>query len=719
MEILAPAGNKKQLIASIDGGCDAVYGGVKYWNARNRAQNFTLTEYNWALDYCHKHKVKFYLTLNTLSRNHEIKDIIALLNDSQFKLPDAVIVTDIGLIRAIANTFPNLEMHASTQFGAHCADDIKMLHSLGVRRAILAREVTLKELKKIRHESPIELEVFIWGSQCIGFSGNCYWGGLTVGGSGNRGRCIGICRDVYRYKENIGQFFYSRDLEGIPCIQELKAIGINSVKIEGRMRNPIETYNIVKYCKQVVNDGLSVDNSESCYKGYLSSQTPVAGLIEKINSRKKYEQISKEEVASGDTIIVSDSFGKEEYAMPYKDLASDSLIFKYVKSTYTQAVSANAPNVALKILLDSEELVRKIDYINEWGERHFFEYPGDNTYVISWLPQELYKYIKERFFKYNIYDFEFSKPKSGVFLIDIDWLNEVLSKILTGAASLCNLKLVKNIVQSNPTDHSRQLLCLSVEIDSLDQLNALLTETNVKRIIFPVRSKKELIKVLDKHMDDNRIIYKLPLFDWASVGSEWATEMLKGQNLLVTRAAQLYSICSTEFRSVETDYTLPCWNDETHKWLKSFGVRRITGSIELSYEENIELAERNEQQLELIGAGNLPLVFSRHCWAETFQCRGKCSTLKNIENMDKQLPFFLNCSEPFYREVVASYPILAEMKDILRKSVSIRYIARFHSIKDMIATVQYLTANPAETAKLKSMDVWRYSYAGHIKESVR
>jgi len=300
MEILSPAGNYEQVVAGINGGCNAVYGGLQSWNARNRADNFTLDEYFEVLKYCRCRNVKFYLTLNTLLRDAEIKNILEVFNSEKFEMPDAVILSDIGLIKILNEKFPKLAIHVSTQFGAHSIDDAKYLKSLGVSRIILAREVLMEDIIKIKNNTSLEVEAFIWGSQCIGFSGKCYWGSMVLGGSGNRGRCIGLCRHIYSYNGELGRFFYSKDLDALSKLSQLVEAGV-SIKIEGRMRKPYEILGIVSTTNAQLKS--EQGKSDDGYSGYLANKLPVQGLIEKVNSRKQVLYVKPSEITMYDGIL--------------------------------------------------------------------------------------------------------------------------------------------------------------------------------------------------------------------------------------------------------------------------------------------------------------------------------------------------------------------------------------------------------------------------------
>jgi collagenase-like PrtC family protease len=295
MELLAPAGNMEQALSGIDAGADALYGGLKNWSARKRATNFSRAEYSGLLDRCHASGVAFYLTLNTLYLDDEIYAIRELFHSEFFPLPDAIIACDIGLITVLHKDFPSLPIHASTQFGAYTLDSLRFLEKLGVERAILARELTLSEIKKLHIASNIDIEVFVFGSQCVSFSGLCLWGGLLHGSSGNRGNCIGMCRDVYQYRDRSGQFLYPQDINAAAIIQQLEDAGVSSLKIEGRLRSADETGRTIRMFRNALER--KPGESNFGYYGYLQDEIPVKGMLHESNPRaeKRKEKKSTKE----------------------------------------------------------------------------------------------------------------------------------------------------------------------------------------------------------------------------------------------------------------------------------------------------------------------------------------------------------------------------------------------------------------------------------------
>ena len=276
MEILSPSSNMEHIKVAIDHKANAVYGGIKKWNARNKAINFSNEEYNYLINELHKHGIKFFLTLNILMLDEEIDEAIEFLKNNT--LPDSFIVTDIGLIRRLKSEFPNVPLHFSTQFGAHNIDDVNYVKSLGGSRAILARELTLDEINKIEKNTDIELECFVWGSQCLSFSGLCFFGTLINGGGGNRGKCIITCRDIYSVNNELGHYLYVPDMDHINLISKLNKI--DCLKLEGRRRNPKEIASILDQ----INNKIESNNNS----GYLyGTDVKDNHLYENINRRSK------------------------------------------------------------------------------------------------------------------------------------------------------------------------------------------------------------------------------------------------------------------------------------------------------------------------------------------------------------------------------------------------------------------------------------------------
>ena len=233
-ELLSPAGTPETAMAAFDGGADAVYCGLGRFNARERAGNFTADAMGRVIEFAHRNGKKIYLTLNTLLREQELPRMMELLDEVQQLAPDALIVQDPGTLYLAQTYYPDLRLHASTQMGFHNSAGLRTAAELGFSRVILERQVTMAELGRIMAASPLEVEVFLYGSLCCSLSGRCLLSAMTDGESGNRGRCKQPCRRRWN-----GRFQLSpADLNGIHLLPELRRLGVASLKIEGRLRPP-------------------------------------------------------------------------------------------------------------------------------------------------------------------------------------------------------------------------------------------------------------------------------------------------------------------------------------------------------------------------------------------------------------------------------------------------------------------------------------------------
>jgi putative protease len=240
MEILSPAGSPEGLVASIKGGCDAVYLGGKAFGARAFSQNFSDGEIAGAVEYAHERNVKVYVTVNTLIKDHEMNEAVSYVRFLDDVGADAVLVQDLGLLENISGL--RIEKHASTQMGIHSAAGLEWCYENGLDRAVLARELTFEELSKVAKDSKIETEVFVQGAMCYSLSGGCLFSSIAGGRSGNRGQCAQPCRKSYLFDEKEGFFLSNADLYGVDWLDRLRSVGISAVKIEGRMRSHAYAY---------------------------------------------------------------------------------------------------------------------------------------------------------------------------------------------------------------------------------------------------------------------------------------------------------------------------------------------------------------------------------------------------------------------------------------------------------------------------------------------
>lgn len=244
-ELLSPAGDMECLKAALAGGCDAVYAGVDRFGARAYAGNFTPDEFLSAIDRMHLFGKKIYLTLNTLIKPDEFRELYDLIKPLYMEGLDGIIVQDMGLVSLLSSEFPGISIHASTQMSVSSAYGAGLLKEMGVSRIVPSRELSLEEIKGIKKETGMELECFIHGAMCYSYSGLCLMSSFLGGRSGNRGRCAGPCRQPFsagRIKEKY--LLSMKDMCVIDILDELIRAGIDSFKIEGRMKSPAYVYGV-------------------------------------------------------------------------------------------------------------------------------------------------------------------------------------------------------------------------------------------------------------------------------------------------------------------------------------------------------------------------------------------------------------------------------------------------------------------------------------------
>ena len=266
-ELLAPAGGMEALIAAVENGADAVYLGARAFSARGYASNFSNEELEEAIDYAHLRGVKVYVTVNTLLKDGEVESAFKLLCCLREIGVDAIIIQDLGLISLAGKYLPDLPLHASTQMTLHNSAGVEFVKKLGIERVVLSRESSLEDIKRIREnikrireKSRIEIEIFIHGALCISYSGQCLLSSLIGGRSGNRGYCAQPCRKKYRlYCEGksiktSGDYLLSpRDLNISSGLGALIEAGIESFKIEGRMKRPEYVAGVVRIYRRLID----------------------------------------------------------------------------------------------------------------------------------------------------------------------------------------------------------------------------------------------------------------------------------------------------------------------------------------------------------------------------------------------------------------------------------------------------------------------------------
>lgn len=689
MEILSPASNMEHIEVAIDAKSNAVYGGLKKWNARNKAINFTTKEYNSLIEKLHNNNIKFFLTLNILMLDKEIEEVIDFLKNNTF--PDAFIVTDIGLIKELNKEFPDVPLHFSTQFGAHNVDDVNYIESINGKRAILARELTISEIDKIKQKSNIELECFVWGSQCLSFSGLCFFGTLINGGGGNRGKCIITCRDIYSVGNEKGHYLYVPDMDCLNLISKLD--DIDCLKLEGR-RRPVEEI------KQVLNQISNKEKSERTVGYLLGTSIQNNNLYEKINTRTKPFMCASDldDINDNDVCVRYINSMPIEFSKDYND-KKVMYLYTEIKKSY----NINKKNVSLDLTVDKNNII-KVLYMNYKGDGHTFV--GNVNNLIKVDLNELINKIETIDSNINVYKIKYQRNNSKPLTIN----NELYDKIIDYIVSDCIQK------ECNVANGKNKLEYIYLDTNNINVVRSYIDDEFVRLIynIETVNDLKNIKNVIDKFGD--KIIYKLPLFNWNSDNLLPYLSLLENKRVMFARLSQIYLCKNIKFRKKYADYTIYIWNKKSLKYLIENGFTEFTASPELSYETNMNIFDKSK--IQVILCGKLPLVYTRNCFKHLFDCincKDNQCVKKMIKNEDKNLDFEILCNSD-YRYILNKEPMLNDYSKINTGSnVSFRYSSYGQSLEEINDTIICLKKNNYYN-ELKKIDFWKNSYECNLFE---
>ncbi len=262
-ELLLPVGKIEAFYAAIEGGADAVYLGLKQFNARGRASNFSLNQLQTLLGIAHKSNVKVYITLNTLIKNEELSELIQYISALHQLKVDAIILQDWGVFYLVRQNFPDLICHASTQMANHNSAGANFSKASGFERIIFARELTMHEVQSVRKKSDVGMEIFVHGALCYSFSGMCLFSSYLGGASANRGLCAQPCRRMYQQNSNQKLLFSLKDNQLIDYIPQMMKIGIDSIKVEGRMKSAEYVYTVARAYRLAIDHPDQIDEAKT------------------------------------------------------------------------------------------------------------------------------------------------------------------------------------------------------------------------------------------------------------------------------------------------------------------------------------------------------------------------------------------------------------------------------------------------------------------------
>jgi peptidase, U32 family len=653
-ELLAPAGNLEIFKGVIESGADAVYVGGSMFGARAYANNFTEEELLEAIDFAHLRGVKVYLTVNTLIKNSEFSKLYDYLLVYYKRGLDAVIVQDIGVVKAIHEYFPSMEIHTSTQMTVTGADGVRFLSQFGVTRVVMAREVSLAEMKRIHEETGMELEAFVHGALCYSYSGQCLFSSILGGRSGNRGRCAQPCRLPYTVEGKKDEYILSlKDMCGIKALDKLHDAGVYSLKIEGRMKQLEYACGVVKY-----------------YRSYIDSKKPV--------SDADYDRIK----ALGNRCGFTDRY--------YFDHNGSDMV-TYVKPNFVSNAAEPSPEKR-KLSIEGELVLRESEPGSLTVKRGDVTYKASIEPVSAALKAPLDKKAAiDRINKTGDTDFEFSHIKAQIgenVFVPNGALNKLRRDAISGLcdkllkkyyrndaryadmSSMCELP--EHVVKSdaahedgavNAKDYTAICSCMTrAQLDTLISYDCF----DVFYLDFDMYDRNTLIqqfaddvKCLTKR---NKKVYLMMPTIFRADSSDYFVSIAKEldkvsfEGFVVKNYEELY-LTENLFtgKNVILDHNMYTFNDVSKSAFFEHGVSGDTVPLELN---SREIMHRNNIGSQMIVYGYYPLMTTANCvHKNTKGCDKKQKLIYLKDRYNKSFAVCNNCKE-CYNTIYNSLPTM-------------------------------------------------------------
>lgn len=667
-ELLAPAGNLEIFKGVIESGADAVYVGGSMFGARAYANNFTEEELLEAIDFAHLRGVKVYLTVNTLIKNSELSKLYDYLLVYYKRGLDAVIVQDIGVVKAIHEYFPSMEIHTSTQMTVTGADGVRFLSQFGVTRVVMAREVSLAEMKRIHEETGMELEAFVHGALCYSYSGQCLFSSILGGRSGNRGRCAQPCRLPYTVEGKKDEYILSlKDMCGIKALDKLHDAGVYSLKIEGRMKQLEYACGVVKY-----------------YRSYIDSMKPVTDA--------DYDRIK----ALGNRCGFTDRY--------YFDHNGSDMV-TYVKPNFVSNAAEPSPEKR-KLSIEGELVLKEGEPGSLTVKRGDVTYKASIEPVSAALKAPLDKKAAiDRINKTGDTDFEFSHIKAQIgenVFVPNGALNKLRRDAISGLcdkllkkyyrddaryadiSSMCELP--EHVVKSDAThedgavnakDYTTICSCMTrAQLDTLISYECF----DVFYLDFDMYDRKTLIQQFADDVKSltkrNKKVYLMLPTIFRADSSDYFVSIAKEldkvsfEGFVVKNYEELY-LTENLFtgKKVILDHNMYTFNDVSRSVFFEHGVSGDTVPLELNSKE---IMHRNNIGSQMIVYGYYPLMTTANCvHKNTKGCDKKQKLIYLKDRYNKSFAVCNNCKE-CYNTIYNSLPTMLTKNISKLKEAGIR-----------------------------------------------
>ncbi len=679
IELLAPAGNFDALKAAVEAGADAVYLAGEKFGARAYAENFAGEQMIKAVEFAHLRGASVHVTVNTIIADEELDEFAEYLKFLRRANVDALLVQDFGAASVAKKIVPEIPLHASTQMTIHNSEGVKALAELGFSRAVLSRELTLNEIKKICRESPIETEIFIHGALCVCWSGQCLMSSLIGGRSGNRGRCAQPCRLPYELVDehgknllNAGKYLLSpKDLNTLNLLPQLLETGVTSLKIEGRMKRPEYVATVVKVYRDALDKKFSTTEDHrklaqifnrdftTAYleknpgKNLISDMKPnnrgvLIGRVVEVGREKISLKLS-DKISAGDQVEIWVKVGgRVTFTVEDFELRGDLCTIKIpntkgvrIHDRAFKIFDAELTAEARKYFVGSP--VRKISVAAEvkvkLGEPLTLKMTDSDgncataqTNFIAELAQNrplTFETLKNQIGRLGNSIFALEKISADIeenLMVPISELNDVRRKAVAQLENLRLKKFDKKIVE--PVAEKIYSPCaggetkLVAHVDTLEKLKVAL-DAGADEILFggetftnqPVKNFSAAIEIV--HKRGKKICLATPRIVRENELAALEKTLSAEVDAIYIHNLALINLAK-KFSNVRTDFSLHVFNGATINFLKNLGVEGVTLSPELNLSQIKNLAKKSPLPVECIVHGRQELMISAYCVPGSF-----------------------------------------------------------------------------------------------------
>jgi len=613
IELLAPAGSYESMVAAINAGADAVYIGGYKFGARAYADNLDEDALIKAIKYVHLHGKSIYLTINTLFKEREIEELYNYIAPLYKAGLDAVIVQDFGVLRYIKRTFPKLMIHASTQMTVTGIHGAKLLREYGVCRIVPARELSIEEIKNIDKACDIEIEVFVHGALCFCYSGQCLMSSMIGGRSGNRGRCAQPCRLPYKVlkgenklnSDNEAYVMSLKDLCGLDYLPELLEAGVNSLKIEGRMKSARYTAGVV-----------------SIYRKYLDMYKAKGKQGFKVDSKDKKLLLDLFDRGGFTNGYYTGKTDRDMLALHEKPKfrTGNNELFEYIDNNY---INTNRKiGIYGYVSIKKDELIKLTLILGEYSIEAEIEEPqlAQNRPVSK-------EQVENAVSKIGNTDFEFEELyvdiDDGLF-VPVQRLKELRRKAIDNLYKIINDSYVRDLPERNEpakrTEKFSAAPALSVFVENMEQLNAVIENDIVNRIELESSGfvSDVWIDIVSDIKSNNKEVY----LSMPHIFRKLAIEYFENRVDILKKADFdgfiIHNLEELNFlrehipnANIISDHNMYSWNSESIAFLEEFNVQENVIPLELNYKE---IKSREVSNSEMLVYGQLPVMFTAQCF---------------------------------------------------------------------------------------------------------